>query len=593
MSFDLDQESIELLSGPSRTEQSPVPDGFRVPSGTGRDLAIVGDAYEGASKVSTELGSYRPATRTANQDLLPNKRLADARARDLTRNDAYIRGGVTLRKDNIVGSYYMLNARPNSVRLFGKEDQKWEDDFQEEVEEKFAAFAESPRNWVDASGHNTLTQLVRMAIEQHTVHGEVLASVEWIRKAGRPFHTAINMVDTDRLCTPPERNGDPKIVMGVQLGFWDEPTGYHIRKAPPGDWISPLAYEWQYVPLELPWGRRQMIHIFEQHRPAQTRGIGTMVTAIPEMRMSRQFRDIVLQNAILNATYAATIESENPMDAASIFANLGGTDFAPEDVQEALMSYAQGYYGMVKETVGSSSNLQIGGVKIPWLPPGAKLRLQGAGQGGPLGSEFEASLHRAMAAAFGVSYEQWSHDYSKTNYSSYKGAMTETYKVMLAVKRQVADCFASWVYRLWLEEALNAGEITSIKRNMPSFYEGQNQEWYCDADWVGASRGQIDELKETQAAILRMNNGLSDLETENARLGTDWRKRLRQMKREMDLKDFYKVLQEPTDTTSQENAAKGTKRESKASASIPSPGTAENLFLDCEHDDDEGRPNEE
>lgn len=561
MAHDLDKESLELLEGPSGAEQSlPGADEFRVPSAPGRDLMIVGDAYEGASRTSTELGSYRPATRTADQDLIPNKRLADARALDLTRNDSYIRGGVTLRKDNIVGSYFMLNARPNSARLFGKEDTKWEDEFQEEVEEKFAAFSESPHNWADAAGRNTLTQLTRMAIEQHTIHGEVLASVEWIRKGGRPFSTAINMVDTDRLCTPPERNGDPKIVMGVALGDWDEPVGYHIRKAPPGNWVSPLSYEWQYVPLQLKWGRRQMIHIFEQHRPAQTRGIGTMVSAIPEMRMSRQFREIVLQNAILNATYAATIESENPLDATSIFASLGGGDFAPEAVQEAMMSYAKGYYNMIGETIGNSSNLQIGGVKIPWLPPGAKLHLQGAGQGGPLGSEFEASLHRAMAAAFGVSYEQWSHDYSKTNYSSYKGAMTETYKVMLSVKKQVADCFAGWVYRLWMEEALNAGEITAIKRNMPSFYEGQNQEWFCDCEWVGASRGQIDELKETQAAVLRMSNGLSDLATENARLGADWKKRLRQMAREQEWKDAYKVLQDPVDTTSQENAAKGASR---------------------------------
>ena len=585
-------EMNELLGGTSLPQQSPAPEGFRVAPGAGREQAIIGDAYEGASKISTELGSYQPATRTANQDLIPNKRLADARARDLTRNDSYIRGGVTLRKDNIVGSYFMLNARPNSARLFGKEDTKWEDEFQEEIEEKFAAYAESPHNWADASGHNTLTQLTRMAIEQHTVHGEVLASVEWIRKAGRPFNTAINMVDTDRLCTPPEKNGDPKIIMGVQLGHWDEPTGYHIRKAPAGDWISPLSYEWRYVPLELSWGRRQMLHIFEQHRPAQTRGIGTMVTAIPEMRMSRQFREIVLQNAILNATYAATIESDS-LDASTIFAQLGGADFAPEKVQEALMAYSKGYYGMISETVGNSRNLQIGGVKIPWLPPGAKLNLQGAGQGGPLGSDFEASLHRSMAAAFGVSYEQWSHDYSKTNYSSYKGAMTEAYKVMLGIKKMVADTFAGWIYRLWLEEALNKGEITSVKRNMPSFYDGQNQEWYCDCEWVGASRGQIDELKETQAAILRMNNGLSDLATENARLGADWRKRLRQMKREQEWKDFYEVLQEPVDTTSQENAASGTKREAKTTGMIPSTGTAANLFMDDEHKDEpEERPNE-
>ncbi|MGO8300022.1 hypothetical protein ACC817_28660 [Rhizobium ruizarguesonis] len=119
----------------------------------------------------------------------------------------------------------------------------------------------------------------------------------------------------------------------------------------------------------------------------------------------------------------------------------------------------------------------------------------------------------------------------------------------------VADRFASSIYSLWLEEAINKGEITSVRRNMPSFYEKQFKDAYTACDWVGASRGQVDELKETQAAILRINNGLSDLETENARLGADWRKRMRQMKREVEWKDFYKILQNPTDSTNQENAA--------------------------------------
>ena len=539
----LDKESEELL-GTIGAGDPPVVDGFRVPATTGSELAIAGDAYEGTSRISTALASYNPPTRSADMDIAPAKKLADARSRDLSRNDAYVRSGVTLRKDNIVGSYFMLNAQPNSFQLFGKEDPKWEEEFQEEVEEKFAAFSESPRNWIDASGHNTLTQLVRLAIEQHTIHGEVLASVEWLRASRRPFHTAIQMVDVDRLSTPPTEMGNPNIVMGVELGaIWNQPIAYHFRNGHPSDFRKPDFYNWRRVPKELPWGRLQMIHIFEQHRPAQTRGIGTMISAIPEMKMSRQFREIVLQNAILNATFAATIESD-ALDAQSVFAALGGNDFGPQEIHNALLAHAQGYYGMINDTIGDSRNLHMGGVKIPFLPPGTKLNLQGAGQGGPLGSEFESSLHRAMATAFGVSYEQWSKDYSKTNYSSYKGAMTETYKAMASIKKGVADTFATWVYRLWLEEALNQGQITSIKRNMPSWYEGQNEEWYSDCDWVGASRGQVDEVKETEAAILRIDNGLSDLKTENARLGRDWRKGLRQMKREMEWKEFYGVMQE-------------------------------------------------
>lgn len=543
MGSKLDRES-EALLGTVGLDNPPAPEAVRVLPGAGSEFAIAGDAYEGASRISTELGSYQPTTRSADQDLIPNKRLADARARDLGRNDPYIRGGINLRKDNIVGAQLLLSAEPNSLRLLGKEDSKWEEEFQEEAEEKFTAYVESPRNYIDASGQNTLTQMVRMAVEQHTVHGEVLATAEWLRGSRRPYHTAIQMVDTDRLRNPLERIGDPDVVMGVELGrVWNEPRAYHFSMSHPADWRKGDAYISRRVPKELPWGRAQVLHIFEQHRPAQTRGIGTMVTAIPEMKMSRQFREIVLQNAILNATYAATIESDS-MDAATIFQQLGGTDFPPEKIMEAMMSMSKGYYDMVSATVGKSKNFQIGGVKIPWLPPGSKLNLQGAGQGGPLGSEFEASLQRAQATAFGVSYEQWSRDYSKTNYSSYKGAMAETYKAMAAIKHGIAHKFASQIYRLWLEEALNAGEITSIKRNMPSFYEGQNEEWYCACSWVGSTQGQVDEVKETQAAGMRMALGLSDLKSEAARLGKDYRKVLQQKKRDRELAEHYGVTLE-------------------------------------------------
>lgn len=583
MNRPLDAKSAELLGvrpslGPSNT---PAPEGLRVPTGAGTTMSMTGmagDAYKGASRVAHELASYNPATRSADQDLRPAKKIADARSRDLARNDANLQSGVRLRQDSVVGSYFMLNARPNSKMLFGKEDVKWEDEFAEEVEERFAAFAESPECWLDAGGRHTLTGLTRLAIEQHTVAGEALATVEWVREGDRPFNTAIQMVDTDRLSTPLNRSEDKSLVMGVQLDSWAKPVGYHIRMAHPSDYLAGQdVMMWKLVSAKLPWGRRQVIHLFDQHRPGQTRGIGTMVSAIPEMKMAKQFRDIVLQNAILNATYAATIESSIDIPPDVLFQRLGGGDFTPEAVSEALSSYNVGYYKTLEQIYGGRPNMQLGGLRIPFMPPGSKLHLQGAGQGGPLGNDFEASLNRVIASALGVSYEQFSRDYTKTNYSSGKMASVETYKAMLAVKRAVADGFANTVYRLWFEEALNKGAFQSVRRSMPSFYEAQNKEWYCACDWIGASRGQVDELKETQGAVLRVNNNLSTLQDEAARLGKDWRKLLRQRKREQDWKEFYGLNDDETDTTNQENAASG---------------TAENLFFDNQHDDREEAANE-
>jgi capsid protein len=58
------------------------------------------------------------------------------------------------------------------------------------------------------------------------------------------------------------------------------------------------------------------------------------------------------------------------------------------------------------------------------------------------------------------------------------------------------------------------------------------REALCSCDWIGASRGQIDELKETQAAVMRINSGLSTWEEESAKLGKDYRKVFKQQSRE-------------------------------------------------------------
>ena len=70
---------------------------------------------------------------------------------------------------------------------------------------------------MDASRHNTLTDLVRLAVGVHTGTGEVLATVEWLRSAMRPFQTAIQMVDTPRLSNPSNKvTNDPTLRAGLE-----------------------------------------------------------------------------------------------------------------------------------------------------------------------------------------------------------------------------------------------------------------------------------------------------------------------------------------------------------------------------------------
>lgn len=549
--------TVEELLGPETGPVSPPATGREGESGVvaspDSPVMIAGDAYEAASRTNQEVARWQPSMGSADADIIPGKDLLDARGRDILRNDAYASAGDSLHRDSIVGAQYVLNLKPETRILFGREDDVWETEYQEEVEAKFRLACDSPFNWFDASRTCDFTQLVRLAVGVHLAGGEVLTTAEWMPDDGRPFRTAVQMVDTARLSDPQDRVYPMENVRGgVEVDRRGAPVAYYIRRAHPHDYRyafsngRPESFEWRRVAARKPWGRQMVFHCYEVLRPEQTRGISRMAGSLKETRMGKTFRDTVLQNAIVNATYAASIESEMPPDA--LAARLGG-----EDGVEGLMSQ---WMGAVNEYSAGAKNLSIGGVKIPFLPMGTKLQLRPAGQGGPLGTEFEQSILRYVASAFGVSYEQLSRDYTNTNYSSARASMAETWKFMQARKKMVADRFANFVFRLWLEEAINKGQIESLKmKNPPNWYEGLNAEALTSCEWIGAGRGQIDEMKETQAAILRMKNGLSTAEHEIARMhGGDYRRVFRQMKREQELRDELSLPALIEDTQTMEKA---------------------------------------
>ena len=518
------------------------------------DRAMVGGAYEGASLFDAEVATWSPHLNSADMDILPEKAIADARTRDTIRNDAYVAGGATLHKDNIVGAMFLLNSKPVTRALGAGFDDAWETEFQEEVEAKFTLAAESHDNWLDASRMNTLTGMVRLAVGVFCACGEVLTSVEWLSKdPSRPFSTAVQMIDTDRLSNPSVTgmmNSAPsgldiftliqtgQLRAGVERDTFGAPQAYWVRTRHPSDpWNYFILPQWKRVEARKPWGRPQMIHIIEQTRPDQTRGIPEMVSALKEMRTTKAFREITLQRAVAQATFAATVESE--LDTEAIFARLGaGQDAAAYD--DAIRHYMEGYLGNVARFAGGDKALKLNGVRIPHMPPGSKLNINAVG-GGDLGSEFEQSLLRYIAATLGVSYEQLSRDYTNTNYSSARAAINETWKFMQSRKRFVADRFAGTIYRLWLEEQINNGRIESLPaaaRKPGWLYEDPLRlQALAGAEWIGASRGQIDELKETQAAVLRITSNLSTDEYELGRLGQDWRKVYRQRAREIALRE--------------------------------------------------------
>ncbi len=496
------------------------------------DLAM-GGAYDAADRFDKQLQGWQPALRSADADLIPDKPVLDARARDMFRNDAYVQSGAATHKDSIVGSMYVLSAKPMG-KVLGM-DEAWEEEFQEEVESLFTLWAESPSKWPDAAGQNDFTQIIRLAVGCYTYTGEVLATAEWLRDTTRDFSTTIQLVDTDRLCQPMEQMNNPLVRGGIKHDRRGRHLSYFIRVAHPTDYrqiaMLPTGQFYREVEAEKPWGRKQVLFIREQMRVDQSRAVSDLVAGLKELAITKKFRDVTLQNAVVNAMYAATIESELPPEA--VYQQLGGGS----SVADSTMAYAESFLTAVSEYQSASQHMKIDGVKIPHLFPGTKLHLHPVGTPGGVGQQFEASLLRYLAATLGVSYEELSRDYTKTNYSSARAAMANTWRFMQSRKKLVGDGTANFQYRLWMEEAVNNNKLSTFPASKAAMlYTGGRLNMMFDAltsaEWIGAARGQIDELKETQAAVLRIKWGLSTHEDELSRLGKDWRKVFAQKERE-------------------------------------------------------------
>lgn len=482
-----------------------------------------GGGFEGASRISQQLAMWTAPIRSADAELLPEKDTIDGRTMDLQRNDGYIHGAIQHQKDSIVGAFYRLNLQPN-YKYLGL-DETWASEFQEAVENTFTLAAESPECWFDASGKLTFSEMVRLALGVSMVAGENLATAEWIREVQRPFKTAIQLVDPVRLGNPPGLSAFDGWRKGVKVSRYGEALKFAIRKSLPGDtWMMADQYQYAIVDARKPWGRKQVLHHFEPYRIDQSRGVSEMVSILKQTKMVGKYQDVVLANAVLNATYAAVLESDLPP--ADAFEAIGATN-------DPMNAWAANYLAAVAAYQKGGRNIHIDGVKIPALYPGTKFKLQNAGQPGGVGTNFEESLLRHLAAGFGMSYEEFAHDFTKTNYSSARAAMGETWKRQQGKKKATADRFANDILLLWFEEQFNAGAFKDVlPRNAPNFYEGLNKEAYTCCKWIGAPRGQIDELKETNAAIARIAAGISTYEKECARFGDDFREVFQQRMRE-------------------------------------------------------------
>ncbi|MFG1487638.1 phage portal protein [Oceanospirillum sp. HFRX-1_2] len=470
----------------------------------------------GGSGSNGEMARWAPSSKSVDAALLPALRLGNARAEDLARNHGIASSGVQLHIDNIVGDMFRLSARPKWKTLgISEEDARaWATD----VEQCFQEYAEDEVNcWLDAERKRTFTMLIREAVGTHTRTGEIAAAALYLDRPGTRYKTCVKVINPNRISNPGGVPDTDALRGGVECDRYGAAKAYHVQNSS----VSAFSFgrDWVRIPKFSRHGRQRFLHVFEPTGDGQTRGINQFMSVMSRLKMLDKYQGTQLETAIVNAMYAAVIESE--MSSEDAYRLIGG-ESGGSDLQTYLSNVNAYHEGV---------DLKLGGSSIPHLMPGEELKLLRPGNTAQGFASFESSILRYVAAGLNVGYEQLTKDYSKTNYSSARASMLETWRYMMGRRKVIASRYASMIYRLWLEEAIDRRDVTLPRKAKRDFWEAPGA-WGC-ANWIGSGRLQIDGLKETKELVLKLEAGLISYEKACALMGEDYQELFAQQVREI------------------------------------------------------------
>jgi lambda family phage portal protein len=515
--------------------------------------------YDAADPWSQELKNWHPWLGSPDTEGNPYRDFIVSRIRDLVRNDGWASGTVTSLLDNMIGAGFRFVSKPDWMALSRHAkgfDMQWAKEYQAYVQGEFRLWADDMGRNCDLGRRLSFREICRLGARTHIIENDAIAMMhlrpERLGRGSAQFATCVQVVDPDRLSNPNMMADQPNLRGGVEIDDDGAPIAYHFRRAHQAQWMEyQKSWTWERVPRETAWGRPFVIHYFESERADTHRGCGGLLRPVlSRLKMLSRYDSVELQAAIINAVLAAFIEA--PYDPESMGSALEA-QLTGGDVRNAQL----GVYEDLRQGYHESHDLKLNGARIPRLFSGEKFNLTTPARPPAAFEAFEGAMIRNVASATGQSASQVSRDYSKNTYSGERAAMIEAWKSIGRQRFGFSHGFALPIIGCVIEEMHATRKDIPLPRKAPSFPEMRTA--YCRSRLLGPGRGYIDPVKEAQAAVLRMDAGLTTLEDECSEQGLDYEEVLYQRAFERELFQklglpFPKWFGEEQATSQSENA---------------------------------------
>ena len=377
-------------------------------------------------------------------------------ARDLDRRNAWAHNAIETFVSNAIGTGIVPRWKDAEARA------KLEPAWQEWVDQ------------ADASGLCDFYGLQSLAARTTLVAGECLARLRWRRPTdGLRVPLQIQLLEPEHL--PLNKSEDLSEGRKVRWGIEFNPIGrriaYHLYREHPGE---PALFYPQLDITRVP--AEEVVHLFKPLRPGQHRGQTWLAPVILQLWETEQYDRAELVRKGLCAMMAF-FERDLDGNATQILAEGGQTDADGTTPIQGIEpgSYIKMPYG---KTIESPQFKDMDGMYAVFL----------------------SWQLRKSAAGLGITYEQFTGDYSQVNYSSARQAQLEFRRRCETFQHLVMSYqFCRPLLKAFVDAAALAGVID------PRDYARRSRA-YLDVEWSPPKWPWVDPEKDLKAEILAMEN---------------------------------------------------------------------------------------
>jgi lambda family phage portal protein len=462
--------------------------------------------YTGASQRGG-LSTFNPRPGGPRGDALGALGPLRARSRDLERNNALAAGAIATVVTNVVGTGIFPIPRLDAQRLGLTPEKAAEMELV--IGAEFDLCADSCE--IDIAGDDDFYGNQDLVQRTTLVSGDSFTIPRYLSRPGVAYELCLQVLEADRCMNPDSKSdgtvmpGGAELYSGIESDRYGRPVAYWFSDRHPGETLqSSLRFE-RVPAYGNRSGRRNVLHHFRRLRPGQPRGIPYLAPVIQVLMDLGRYSEAEIVAAVSTACFALKTTTEEG-DGADLSGGGEQHDAGYGDGTDDRMRYVNP--GLVAS-----------------MMPGESLESFLPNRPNQAFDPFVLAMLRYIGMALEIPYEVLIKHFT-ASYSAARAALLEAYKMFRARRAWLARSFCQPVYERQMIEAAALGRLP----DMPGFFSDPARfKAWTNAEWIGPSAGQIDELKEVNAAKMRVEEEFSTREEETARLtGGDWRQKHRQ-----------------------------------------------------------------